>query len=69
MRNDETSESIPPEKKDIFCDDVIFSPDLSIRVDYQVIIVKINTIFLNRNRLVSMIFAKIFHRLNLIEED
>ena len=30
MRNDETSESIPPEKKDIFCDDVIFSPDLSI---------------------------------------
>ena len=36
MSNDDTSESLPPEKKDIFFNDVTFSPDLSIRVDYQV---------------------------------
>ena len=41
MSNDDTTESLPPEKKDIFFNDVTFSPDLSIRVDYQVKIVKI----------------------------
>ena len=41
MSNDDTSESLPPEKKDIFFNDVTFSPDLSIRVDYQVKTVKL----------------------------